>query len=207
MSRTAKSRRKHARKRRARSRGPTPPRTQRFPDDVLRAAHRLSVLEVLISRDWEEEGEIAHVLVARRTLGGGVVAGVSLVDLACLGMKSAFSTLLPDETAYREGLRLHVASLQPLVETDLAHAAKVVHAGIDYARNLGFLLDPDFWKARSVLDGADPDACDLHVPLGGTDGKPLYVAGPHDDAWAVIENLDEKLGPDGFHFIAPLFPE
>lgn len=55
-----------------------------------------------------------------------------------------------------------------------------------------------------VLGEADPDACDLEVLVGGSDGKPFFVAGPHDDGKAVIAQLRRAVGPNGFRFLAPL---
>src|SRR5947209_16646628 len=60
---------------------------------LLRAAGQWPLHEVLITTGWEDTGEICQILVARRSPTGEMAAGVFLVDLACLGVKSAFARL------------------------------------------------------------------------------------------------------------------
>jgi len=55
-----------------------------------------------------------------------------------------------------------------------------------------------------VLGDADPDACDVPIPLGGKDGKPFFIAGPYDNVDRIMAKLTRKLGPDGFHFLFPV---
>jgi hypothetical protein len=38
----------------------------------------------------------------------------------------------------------------------------------------------------------------------GQDGKPLFVAGPYDDAKSIIKQLERTAGPGNFNYIAPL---
>jgi hypothetical protein len=54
-----------------------------------------------------------------------------------------------------------------------------------------------------VLGDADPDACREPIPLG-KDGMPLFIAGPDDRVNLITAKLTRRLGPDGFHCIAPL---
>src|SRR6185437_1779363 len=82
-------------------------------------------------------------------------------------------------------------------------AAKVIREGVAYARRYGFKPDRDYYEAVSLLEGADPDACDAHVPLG-KDGKPFFVAGPYDNAQRIIAQLTRTAGPGNFDFIAPV---
>jgi len=35
-------------------------------------------------------------------------------------------------------------------------------------------------------------------------GKPCFIAGPHDDVDAIMAHLTEKIGPNNFDFIAPM---
>lgn len=41
------------------------------------------------------------------------------------------------------------------------------------------------------------------LTFGGPEGKPLYIAGPDDDAATVLRKLCERLGENGFNFITP----
>ena len=74
---------------------------------------------------------------------------------------------------------------------------------MNYADALGIRPDPDFELARHVF-GKEPVVATHGVQFGGEDGKPLFVAGPHDDANKIIRQLTQQLGKDGFHFIAPV---
>jgi hypothetical protein len=85
-------------------------------------------------------------------------------------------------------------------------AAKRKEKAIAYARELGFSPDRDYHDAKFVLGDADPDASPVPIRLGGPEGKPFYVAGPHDDARAIMAKLTRKLGPDGFKYLIPVSP-
>ena len=54
---------------------------------------------------------------------------------------------------------------------------------------------------------ANPKACSVPVPLGGPEGKPFFIAGPYDNTDRIIARLTKAVGPDGFHFLAPLGPD
>ena len=95
-------------------------------------------------------------------------------------------------------------SHQDMIKADVNLVAKIIREAIAYARELGFRPDPDYRDAIPVLGDADPDACDVPIPLGGKDGKPLFIAGPDDDVDRIMSKLTRKLGPDGFHFLVPL---
>jgi len=45
--------------------------------------------------------------------------------------------------------------------------------------------------------------CQEDIPLGTDDGKPFYMAGPHDDIDHVLAILVEKCGHGNFHFTIP----
>ncbi len=90
---------------------------------------------------------------------------------------------------------------------DLDLVAKIIREGVAYARQLGFEPDPDFRKAMLVLGEANPDACPISIPLGGPEGKPLFVAGPYDDVPIIISKLTRAVGRDGFHYIVPIDPD
>ena len=90
-----------------------------------------------------------------------------------------------------------------MVKADLNLVAKIIREAITYAKDLGFEPDPDYRDAMLVLGNADPDACDVPIPLG-KDGKPFFIAGPYDNVDRIMAKLTRKLGSGGFHFIAPL---
>ncbi len=66
---------------------------------------------------------------------------------------------------------------------------------IEYAAQFGFQPHRDFKLAQNVLD--PPDA---HPRTGkvefGKDGKPFYIAGPHDNVNAILRQLARTAGKD-----------
>jgi hypothetical protein len=198
----ARQRKAAKRKKKKKRRTPTPPGRQ-SARSLLRASGGWPLYECLLSEEWQEEWAITQILVARRSRQRQIAVGVFLVDLGCLGVKSAFGTLVSSRREYRQ-LRDGMRANQDMVKADLSLVAKIVREAIAYARELGFRPDPDYRDAMLVLGDADPDACDVPIPLGGRDGKPLFIAGPHDNVDRIMTRLTRKLGPDGFHFLVPL---
>jgi hypothetical protein len=170
---------------------------------LLRAAGRWPLHECLLTKEWQEEGAITQILVARRSSSGQIAVGVFLVDLGCLGVKSAFGRLLHTMQEYRE-LRDGMKANQDMIKADINLVAKIIREAIAYAEDLGFKPDPDYRDAMLVLGDADPDACDVPIPLGGKDGKPFFVAGPYDNVDRIMSKLTRKLGPDGFTYVVPV---
>jgi hypothetical protein len=173
------------------------------PRTTLRASGSWALHDCLLTKSWREEREIVQILVARRSPAGRIATGAFLVDLGCLGVKSAFGRLFNTQREYRE-LRQAITSDQKMTKADIDLVAKIIREAVAYAKELGFKPDPDYQDAMLVLGDADPDACDVQIPLGGRDGKPFFVAGPHDNADHIMAKLTRKLGPDGFHFVLPL---
>lgn len=172
------------------------------PAGGLALAAKWPVFEVLLSQGWQQQGALITILLARRSpMSGKVAAGLLLVDLACLGVKSAQVKLFKDPAEYRSGLRLHAFSIQPMAPADLNLAAKIIYTGLEYAAALGFKPDPVFAQAEHLLAGADPDAADTPVPTGGPEGKPLFVSGPYDDVDRIVAQLTRAVGPEGFHYM------
>jgi hypothetical protein len=173
------------------------------PRAVLRLAAKWPLHECLISRNWSDEGELIQIVVARRSPDGQIATAVFLVDLGCLGVKSAFVRLEPSREQYERNVLQGMRETQSLVSCDLDLAAKVIREGIAYARRFGLKPDRDYYEAASMLEGVDPDACDVHVPLG-RDGKPFFVAGPYDNAQRIVAQLTRTAGPGNFDYFVPL---
>jgi len=174
------------------------------PRALLRASGSWPLYECLLTKEWREEGAIVQILVARRSPSGQIAAGTFLVDLGCLGVKSAFASLFDTRREYEQKLRAGMTAQQEMIKANLNLVAKIIREAIAYAQNLGFKPDPDYRDAMLVLGDADPDACDVPIPLGGRDGKPFFIAGPYDNVDRIMAKLTRKLGPDGFTFLVPL---
>lgn len=160
--------------------------------------------EVLITQTWRNTEELTQILVSRRGPSGNMAIGAFMVDLGCLGVQTAYGRVV-DAHTYAD-TRRQISAHQRMIRSDVNLAAKIVREAIAYARELGFNPDPDYRNAMIVLGDADPDACDIEIPVGGSDGKPFYFAGPYDNWQSVINRLTRKLGPDGFKYVVPIDP-
>jgi hypothetical protein len=160
------------------------------------------VHEVMLSPGWDQEGALASVLVARRSPRSGKVAAASfLVDLACLGVKSAQVAMFKNPTEYAAGLRAHIVRLMPMAPSNINLAAKIVGTGYQYAASMGFSPDPVFAQARYLLEGASPDADLTPVRTGGKNGKPLFINGPNDNVKQVIAQLQRAVGDGNYDIL------
>ncbi len=172
------------------------------PVGGMALASKWPVHEVLLSQGWQQQSALITILVARRSpMSGKVAAGLFLVDLACLGVKSAQVKLFKDPDEYRDGLRKHAFSIQPMAPADFNLAAKIIYTGLEYAAALGIKPDPVFGQGEYLLAGADPGAESTPVPTGGPEGKPLFVSGPYDDVPRIMAQLTRAVGPEGFHYL------
>jgi hypothetical protein len=206
MAKPSTKRRQKARQRKAAKRKKRTGRRQfviQSPRALLRASGSWPLYECLLTKEWQKKGTIIQILVARRSSQRQIAAGTFLVDLGCLGVKSAFGSLFDTSREYRQ-LRDGMKTRQDMIKADINLVAKIVREAIAYARDLGFRPDPDYRDAMPVLGDADPDACDVPIPLGGKEGKPFFIAGPYDNVDQIMAKLTRKLGPDGFHFLVPI---
>jgi hypothetical protein len=92
-----------------------------------------------------------------------------------------------------------------MVRCEAGLAAAILHGAVAYARALGFEPHSSFGKVSEILEDVEPRGGD-DVEFGDA-GRPLYIAGPHDDPRAVVARLTQRLGADGFGFIVPIDPE
>jgi hypothetical protein len=83
------------------------------------------------------------------------------------------------------------------VAAPLELAQHLVLGAIEYARQLGFEPHHDFTAAAGHLgDWSGPSAITF-----GRDGKPFYMQGPHDNAFAIIQTLNRTVGHDNYHYV------
>ena len=88
-----------------------------------------------MAEEWQEEGAITQILVARRLPMGQIAIGTFLVDLGCLGVKSAFGRLFNTRREYEE-LRNGMMAHQDMIKANISLVAKIIHEAISYAQDL-----------------------------------------------------------------------
>ena len=179
---------------------------QARPAGGMALVTRWPVYEVLVTPTWRDTTQLCSVWISRRAPDTEKTAvALMLVDLACLGVKSAqvkrFSTL----AGYHE-FRATIADVQPMAPADFDLAAKILYTAIDYAAELGFKPDFVFNQAEIFLDGAHPETCAIPVPVGDPEGKPFYMSGPYDDIDRVLATLRRTVGEGNFHYLIEVEP-
>lgn len=141
---------------------------------------------MLLPPGWQDTAQLSSIWIARKASDSDKVAvAYLLVDLACLGIKSAQVKRFTNLAEYDE-FRTHSMSVQPMAPADLDLVAKILFAARDYALSLGFKPDFVFTQAEFLLSGAEPERCLTAVPTGGPEGKPFYINGPYDDSDRII---------------------
>lgn len=180
-------------------RGFSPPGSDRA---MARQSRHWPLLECRIAAEWRDTNQICQIIIARKSDKLGiVVAGVYIVDLACLGVKNAYAAVFRSEYEYRQELRERLDSTQTMINCELDLAAKIIDEGVKYARSLGFRPNKDIRDANLVLGEANPENCDEEIPLGGPEGKPMFIEGPHDDARKILRVLERKVGAGNFNYL------
>jgi hypothetical protein len=92
------------------------------------------------------------------------------------------------------------------VTLEPAAARKLIEGAVAFARTHGLPPHRDYPKARLIFGDVDPNACGDEFAYG-KDGKPFFIAGPHDGlsrCRQIIDTLAANCGPDGFHYILPV---
>lgn len=75
------------------------------PAGGMAIAANWPIHEVLLSRGWDQQAALVTILVARRSTSGKIAVASFLVDLACLGVKSAAVKLYKSASEYVQDMR------------------------------------------------------------------------------------------------------
>jgi hypothetical protein len=170
----------------------------------VRRARNYPVFECLINPSWREGG-LATILLSRQQPDGGIVFGVYLVDIFCLGLKNTYCNANFSRARYAK-VKPGIFVEEPPRDCPLDLAHQVIYGAIDYAAQLGFRPQKDFSLSKYILEerGALPES--HHVSFG-KDGKPFFMAGPYDNISAIRGKLERAVGPDNYHFLIPIDPD
>jgi hypothetical protein len=171
---------------------------------MIRHARDFPVLECLISANWQKDDPgLVQILVARQQPDGDICFGVYLVDKYCLGLKNTFANAGFSPTRYQNEVRgriFHETKPQAC-PAELAH--QMIYASIEYAARFGFEPEKDFALSQYVLAPRG----ELEEPYQltfGRNGKPFFVAGPHDNATRILKQLEKTAGPGNYDYLVPL---
>ncbi len=151
-----------------------------------------------VAKGWRRS-KLAVVGVARRRPDGDLAAVLTLVDLGCLGVKTA--RVYPKIEAHRFSAELERISDSDLDVITAGEVAQLVREASRWSAGFGLKREPASSTVLTFLGGIEADPS-YEVPLGER-GKPLFIAGPQDDTDAIMAQLTEAVGPGGFEFFMP----
>jgi hypothetical protein len=156
--------------------------------------------ESLVPAALFEKG-IGNLVFSRSLPDGRLALAAFLLDVFCLGVKNAFSAIMPrHDYAKRLIGRLAAENLQPI---DPACFRKLVEGGVAYAHELGFSPHADYAVACQIFGDVQPTPCSRCFEYG-RDGKPFYISGPHETSnqiETILEQLQRRLGPGNFDYL------
>ena len=174
------------------------------PQAILRRARDFPFFECRISANWQKDDlGLVQILVARQQPDGNICFGVYLVDKFCLGLKNTFGNAGLSPARYQSEIRNKIFRELKPQECPIELAHQMIYQSIDYAAQFGFQPEKDFAYTQFLLAPRG----ELEEPYQltfGKDGKPFFIAGPHDNAARILRQLEKTAGPGNYHYLAPL---
>ncbi|MHB8595247.1 MAG: hypothetical protein ACYDER_00390 [Ktedonobacteraceae bacterium] len=171
---------------------------------IIRRSHTFPLVDCLISDSWQKEDPgLVEILLSRLQPDGDICFATYLVDKLCLGLKDTFANGGFSRTRYENEVRSRVFHGTVPVECTIELAHQMIYASIDYAVQFGFVPNKDYALSQHLLLPRGELKEPYHLTFG-KDGKPFYIAGPHDNAARIIKQLEKNPGPGNFDYFAPL---
>jgi hypothetical protein len=159
---------------------------------------KLPLHECFINKQYKESG-LAQILISRKQASGKYVYVVFLLDVFCLGLKNVMFNFNFNKNEYEE-MKHQLFQSEPFIPIDIVDAHNLIFGIIDIEEDIGFKPHKDFAIAEYILDtDLINDGID-EIEIG-KNGKPLFIAGPHDNVKRIIKILDRTLGKDGYEFM------
>ena len=152
--------------------------------------------EAYIENGIFTEKGLGTVVVCRYKSNGSAEVGVFLVDVWCLGVKSAFFTRFDSPADQEYKLNSFYRGDVPQPEP-AANGRKLIEDAVTYAKSLGIAPSSDYKKGARVFGGIDVKEATRRYTFG-KDGKPYYISGPDDDSDRIVRILRNRLGEHGF---------
>lgn len=173
------------------------------PENYIRKKVRtLPIFECLVRSEWKE-AEMTTVLVARKHTNGNITVCTYLVDLLCLGVKDSMFLFNVPVSKYEE-FKNKVNGEMEMTEVDYTLAHNIVHAGIEFAEEFGFMPHKDYESVTKFMLEEDTEDIDLIEIECGRYGKPIYIRGPFEDdakARRIVAQLEKTAGPGNYAFV------
>jgi hypothetical protein len=169
----------------------------------LTAAAGAPILHSWATDDLWNQG-LGWVCLSRLLSNGSVAYAVFLVDRYCLGVKNAMAGIT-DRYEYDSRIARKMRTTFGSREIPPAAARRFVEGAVAYAEALGLHPHADYHKAKPLFGTIDASESTEELEFG-KDGKPFFVAGPHDSPQRcrqILNTLAESCGMGGFEFLIP----
>lgn len=170
----------------------------------MAAASLWPVTQARIATTLWDDG-IGYVLLVRRGPGGLTAMGLFMLDVYCLGVKDVAARIAPDHTISATLARLSEKGYR-WIDVSPEHVRKLVEDTLGYALSLGLAPHRDCAAAMRIFGDLESSKCATEFTFG-SEGKPLFIAGPFDGPnriTEIVKTLRRTCGPDGFHYILPV---
>ena len=199
-----RKRQKKLERRKSREKAKKKALARRGPDTPAARIQRAATAPILhcCATDVLWDQGMSNVLVSRELDNGSAAYAMFLLDVYCLGVKDVVFDAVPrsryDWQVYGKAFGdLQIVNLKPEA------ARKLIEGAVDYAHDLGLSPHADYRKAKLIFGDIDADSSAEEF-VYGKDGKPFFVAGPHDSQIRcnqIIRTLTSFCGPDGFDYM------
>jgi hypothetical protein len=143
---------------------------------------------------------MASIIVSRKHVSGNITSGLFLVDLACLGIKETFSYFNMPLSEFNN-LENQMNERLDLTEVPYTLVHNIIFTALEFADDLGFAPDPEFWQTTQYLLEEDDDKIELIEIECGINGKPAYIKSPAHtpkDVSRIISVLDKNVGKGNY---------
>jgi hypothetical protein len=204
MALDARKRQKKAEKRNAKQKARQKEQARRKTEDMGQRLERLAsapILHCCTTQDLWDKG-MAQVLLSRELANSQVAFSLFLVDRYCLGVKDALCGFT-ERSNYFDNLYERFATDGNAVALQPAEARKLVESAVEYARGIGLSPHAKYAQASAIFGDIDAAASNRTFEFG-SEGKPLFIAGPNDSPGrcaSIVGLLQEHCGAGNFDYI------
>lgn len=161
------------------------------------------IIESTVSSNLFETG-IGVARISRRLSGQYIAFTEFLLDVYCLGVKDCYG-YIGHPAAYK---KYHFSrKSDDQIDKSPEYICKLVFGAQIYAKQIGFSPAVEYTNTSHIFSGIDPLQCADCFEFGNN-GKPFYVAGPHENLSCIneiLQTLTQHVGENGFDYVVPVF--
>lgn len=169
----------------------------------MEVAQNWPVVQARVSAGLWDHG-MGEALLVRRGPGGITAYVLFLLDVYCLGVKNVIAHAEPDHVAAR-WLSSLFERTGSWVDVSPEHVRKLVEGSIGFALSFGLAPHRDCAGALQIFGDLDSSRCSTEFTFG-RDGKPLFIAGPHDSQariYEILSTLKRTRGSEQLDYVLP----